>query len=530
MSEAKLTQREQRVLDQHFMLNKAHLLLQFVAVAGFGFVILLAVGSLWWPLPSDQSTFAWEGMVVLKGGLPYKDAWDLKGPLAPYPYALAMRLLGPGALSIRIMDLFFMGASCWVLRALVLRINGGERFGANAAILFYALIYYGWWDDCPAQPDGWGGTLIMVAMYLLLRNAGRWHLFSMLMIGVLIATAALLKPTFLIYAAIPLLYPRSDSYHDRYLLAPRAVFLLTFLSIIAISTLALEVSGALPDYLDVLSFTFSSHISRGHLYSLMSWDFLVSRHLLLPFMLVPVGLAAIPLKGGYRVLFIIVTWFALSVLAVVLQGWGFDYQWLPTAMVLAVVFGCCLSHLRLNRQVGLNNASGTAIFLLMWLSVIGPLMPDPFVRNYEWMEYISGSLNREQFTDSLTKLPYGVLERLSSFVASHTTPKDLVLVWGQDLQVNVLSGRIPPTRFGYSYPLIVTGPLREKYRRIFIQEVSEHVPRYIIVDGVAKWTKTARYGYTLQFPEFEVFVNRSYEMAATLGGFEIFALKVRTER
>ena len=45
---------------------------------------LAAVVSLWWPYGWDQGAMAWVGDTIVDGGMPYRDAWDVKGPLTYY--------------------------------------------------------------------------------------------------------------------------------------------------------------------------------------------------------------------------------------------------------------------------------------------------------------------------------------------------------------------------------------------------------------------------------------------------------------
>jgi hypothetical protein len=50
------------------------------------------VMSFTYPFGWDQGLFAWVGDAIVRGGLPYRDAWDFKGPLLYYVYALAQWL------------------------------------------------------------------------------------------------------------------------------------------------------------------------------------------------------------------------------------------------------------------------------------------------------------------------------------------------------------------------------------------------------------------------------------------------------
>ena len=122
--------------------------------AGLALSLFIAMGSLTWPLGRDQANFVWVGKVILEGGVPYRDAWDVKGPLTYYAHALTVGILGPHAISVRIPDFLAVLLCVVLLRRLVLRITAGDAFGANGAVVCFAFLYYanGFWST--AQADG----------------------------------------------------------------------------------------------------------------------------------------------------------------------------------------------------------------------------------------------------------------------------------------------------------------------------------------------------------------------------------------
>src|SRR5688500_4137832 len=63
--------------------------------------VLCALATLSWPFGWDQGIFAWGGEIIRQGGMPYRDAWDQKGPLPYYVYAVAQSVFGPGMWGIR---------------------------------------------------------------------------------------------------------------------------------------------------------------------------------------------------------------------------------------------------------------------------------------------------------------------------------------------------------------------------------------------------------------------------------------------
>src|ERR1043165_8774620 len=63
------------------------------------------VASFWFPFGWDQAMLASVGDVKLRGGMPYRDGWDMKGPLVYYVFAFAQWLFGRQMWSIRALAL-----------------------------------------------------------------------------------------------------------------------------------------------------------------------------------------------------------------------------------------------------------------------------------------------------------------------------------------------------------------------------------------------------------------------------------------
>ena len=98
-----------------------------------------AAASLSWPFGWDQGILSWVGDVIHRGGMPYRDAWDIKGPLAYYLYAVAQWLFGENLWGIRLLDLVFLVASALVLRRVVRGLSDSAvaRWACLTFILWY---------------------------------------------------------------------------------------------------------------------------------------------------------------------------------------------------------------------------------------------------------------------------------------------------------------------------------------------------------------------------------------------------------
>jgi Dolichyl-phosphate-mannose-protein mannosyltransferase len=508
-----------------------------LAVVGIGLATFVALSSLAWPLGDDTGVFVWIGRAILDGGVPYRDAWDIKAPLTYYLYAFALGVFGRNEMSIRILDLIAVLCCCWLLRRLVLRFNGGNRFVATFAVIFFALTYYGLGLFETAQPDGWGGILLLAVVVLLLDSPWRPSR-TMVAVGGVIAVATLIKQSYMMYLLLPVFFPVSKPDSEASGLSPLVECLLGFVLTVSVSMLLLfQLSGGLGDFLDVLRFIYSSYLPTRTLTAEAAVLWLVLFHtgvlgLVIPLLLSPVGLWLIRRAGMSRQASLLATWLGLTMLSVVMQGRYFPYHWIPATVALAAIFGTGLPYATSRWVTPSRGYLGVSPWmLLICLSTIAPSGAYALSNTYSATSYVLGLEDREKYVKKLTETwpwnwHYWALATLSAYIEDHSSKNDRVLVWGWDALVNSLSERKSPTRFGYSYPLIVGGPLRAKYRKLFLKEISRLPPRYIIVDTQESWALLDRSGLELlnDFPEFRQLVYTRYTLVKSVDAFQLWTL------
>lgn len=505
-------------------------------VLGVVLAVFMGIGSLTWPLGNDQAFFTFIANAVLDGGVPYRDAWELKGPLTFYVYAIEVAVFGHHEVGIRIFDLVIVLLFCARLRALVFRINGQQALGANFAALFFFLAYIcsGLWET--AQPDEWGGMLVFVAVSMLVTST--WHRnWSVIGSGIIIAIATLLKPTFLIFLVLPLLYPAVEGDSRAYNLAPRALCLLSYVSTIAVTLLIVFCRGGLRDYVDVLHFLSSSYVPfdkrflPGEILALPGNLFNLG--LLIPYLLVLPGIWFAWQNNQRRDGMILLTWFALAVLMVIIQGTYWPYTYFSATIAVAVILGNALSIFDLPAFVpgGRHLAAGIAA-LVTGLSVLAPFSSDPLssdtlFQSLEWPGFILGRQGRTQYVDELLPtLHYSQLDEMAAYIESHSNRAERVFLWGWEIRILVKAHRRSPTRFGSFEALITEGPLQSKYRQIFMRDISNVPPRYIVVDCLPSFYRPEKSGLTLlhDFPEFWRFLHGRYRLACRIGQYQMWTL------
>lgn len=498
-----------------------------LAIVGFATSIFFAIGSLTWPFGRDQGIFAWAGEVILNGGVPYRDAWDIKGPLTHYAYAFALGLLGNREISIRVLDLLALTATAWSLRRLTLRLTGGDAYGANFAVIFFVLGYYGGGFWHTAQPDGWGGMLILGVVVQLLEPSLKPYRTAAVA-GILVGLATLFKPTFLIFLLLPICSPDDGSHIKSTRIALVATTALSFAALLTVVFLTLYfASDGLGDYADVLRFISQSYLPPRHFIdeSTKFFSSLFFVGLLIPTLLAPIGLWVLRRQQTRRQLHVLTLWLVLTLLLVIAQGRYFTYQWIPSLIAVTPPFGIAATYIGQRWVTSVPRTLRTAaLAIAVGVSVFSPWKAPGLLHSSEWPRYVFGFEDRASYVGHMTApWRYVTYAKLSSYIQNHSGADDLVVLWGFDTVVNLLSDRRSPTRFGVSYPLAVEGPLRARYRGLFMSELSGSPPRYIILDVQQPWALVDKSGREILdgFPAFNQFLLQHYRLVEEIDGFQI---------
>lgn len=132
-------------------------------------VLIVAAPILTYPMGRDQGMYANIGKMILAGGTPYIDMWDIKPPPIYYVYAAGIGIFGESTAAIRAIDLSLIPLGMIGLYAIGLMIQG-KRYGVLAALL-YGVFYFN--EDFPSltQNDSLVTVPMIWAAYAALRAA-----------------------------------------------------------------------------------------------------------------------------------------------------------------------------------------------------------------------------------------------------------------------------------------------------------------------------------------------------------------------
>jgi len=526
-----------------------------VMLAAFGVV---AVGSLFYPFGRDQGIFAWVGDQILAGGVPFRDAWDQKGPATHYTYALVQLAFGRGLWGLRVFDLLAVVATQWVIVGLV-RPRAGWFAALTSALIFGGLHYrLNEWNT--AQPDAWGGMLAFAAVAVLARpvrkaSAGAVGIVGAeLAAGALIGAATLYKVTLAVMLLPPLVFALARARSDRRQMIARALAVgAGFTLTLALGLACLAAQGGLEEFLEIqwtfnrlvhgsswLRHSLAVYIKVPHMVALhcIKVLHLVALRCGLYLPLLAAGASTVLMWRRERAL-TLVLWTAIGtgLFAVIAQDKYYPYHTAPVFGPLAALAGIGVAwvpgHLlgawRRGRWVGV--LVGPALALAITLAIQPPYNVAGF------RTYVFGSMSvaeyRVQFSRPGFSLP--VYWAVANYLRETTRSDDKVLVWAFEPLIAYLADRRPVSRFGFHYPLTAcrypwlgaSGKLADMcqaYRAEMVAAFRAHPPAVVAVafDDVNNLMLRMSRVELKKFPELYDLILDQYVQDTIIGNFELW--------
>ncbi len=515
-----------------------------------------AVTYITWPFSNDQGNLAWVGDVILSGGMPYRDAWDVKGPGAHLLFAFVEVVLGKNEWGVRVFDLAMLMICAACLRSIVREYAGAgaTRWAIVILLLWYASLNH----HNTAQPDAWAGVMATGAVALMLTRT-RLSPISGLAAGALIGFCALIKPTYLLLFALPLV----DGLCHLRVEGVRRVARFWLASVVGFATpIALCVwwfssRGALDDWIAVhLDWIPSSYtqvdaawLNRGQ-YLIA---FLTTERFAPVVPLVIGGLWIVRQQSGRDVL-MLVAWILAAVCGVLIQGQFYPYHWHPVYPPLALLAGIGLNALwtwltdaapvESPSQEAAQPTSGrlpiaNVVAVALATVVLLGAMTAPLVHLYRFARAaVAGDFsNYERIEFGPFAHHGGVFPELVDYLRARTAPTDAVLLWGSAAGVNYLSDRPAVLPFGFVQPLVdpPDTELRRRYRDRFMSRLTSAPPRYVIALNAAVCSRSPSPSERQllgraeglmrcldDMPPLSAFVRERFVMERTVGPLEVW--------
>jgi len=516
-------------------------------VAAFG---VAAVGSLFYPFGRDQGIFAWVGDQILAGGVPFRDAWDQKGPATHYTYALVQLVFGRGLWGVRVLDLLAVLATQWAIVGLV-RPRAGWFTALTSALLFGGL-HYRLADWNTAQPDAWGGMLALAALAVLARparSANDGAVGAELVAGALIGLATLYKATLAVMLLPPLVYALAQLRSDPRQKVARALAIgAGFLLTLAFGVACLAAQGGLGAFLEI-QWTFNRLVHGGYSHPLLAH--LRALHslawgcgLYLP--LLAAGAATALMWRRERALTLaLLTAIVTGLFALIAQRQYFPYHAAPMFGPLAVLAGIGAAWVP-GRLLGAWRSGQWAAVLVgpaLALALIWATQPPFNIAGFR--TYVFGTMSVAEYRSRFSRQdsPLHVHRAVANYMRETTRSDDTVLVWAFEPLIAYLADRRPVSRFGFHYPLTAcrwpwlsdSAELRdlcEAYRAEMVAAFRAHPPAVVAVafDDVNILMLRPSSDELERFPELRDLIRNQYVLDTTIGNFDLWQRADRQHR
>ncbi len=481
--------------------------MRLIALGAWGVAAVWVVMSLTYPFGWDQGLFAWVGGVIVQGGLPYRDAWDFKGPLVYYVYALAQALFGIHLWSIRILDALLLMAATRAIWQAASALTDGATAGWTALIFVLWYASHSFWHT--AQPDGWAAMLLIISLGPLFRSPGAAGTGQLIATGLAIGSATLYKPLYAAFVLLPVLHVLLTTRRGR--IAAVAAIAGGWLLPIVTTAAWFAAHDSLGELVAVHLRYAAAYVSlspenplRGLVEYLLS-----SRVIAVALPLVLYGGVVLWRTERRPATILLTTWSALVVAFVVFQNRFYAYHWLPI-LPAAALLGAVGLHVLAQRQRTLAGIICTVILT----HALAPVVLEE-VRFAAWR---AGLIDRSAYYDG-----YGEPgdDRRAVWWLRERGPGP-VFIFGWHSSVAWLSERPTVSRFGYSLPLMMGEglPRRSQYRAEALAALAARPPRYIITGTQSEQIMGERLGVA-DFPELAELIERSYRPAAHLGRITI---------
>ncbi len=467
--------------------------------------VVLAASSLSWPFGWDQGIFASVGHAIVQGGLPYRDAWDIKGPLGHYVYALAEFTFGQNRWSIRVIDALIATLMTVGLVRLARRFLPGRaaRWAGVAGLFWYASGNY--WNT--AQPDAWVGAML-VGLMLLVTNrpmrAGR-----AVAAGLLVGCCALVKYHYAGFLVVPAAAAWIDG---RARVRHLALLGSTVLVAPALAAGWFALHGALGEAVYAyLEWPLTGYSGLDGL-SLSTSLRLLGQYLSpsgIPLLVAPALVAGVVAlwRRRERDDLLLLLWALSGVLAVAVQRRFFVYHWtvVTPALALLVVLG-----IRDARRALPGRRMRVALLGYAGL-VAMRMVASPAFEVLETTAWVSGVASHEAYYRHFRTGGIDFLE--AERLRDSTAVDEPVAIWGPNADVAYLAGRPPLDRFTWNTPLLIGRHARryQEFIDAYFADLRRVRPQYFI-ESTETGSVVSRYPGLVAIPGLADWIHTHYRL------------------
>lgn len=520
---------------------------QWLAVVCWLVVAFSSLSILLFSFGRDQGIYGVVADTILKGGMPYRDAWDFKPPGIFLIYSFAQGLFGKSMLAIRLLEVIGLVATVFGLQRLgqvfFERPKAGLVAGAVAALVHAQLEF---WHT--AQPETFGGFLTVAALVVVtLEPAARKRWLVPFGVGALFGFCALLKPPLgggiLVCGAYVLTREQARSAKLPQMLRSGLLLGLGFAAPIALVLGWIAARGAWPAFW----WTFHDFVPG---YTKLNWNDAHAPGMLyyaleeaffkfsaLSAFGVIAAIAMTPLHAREREgIFLVLGIIAIHLTGITMQGKFFPYHYAATLLLISFISGLGLYKLfRRCLVAGPGSILALASFVVVAISMRDAArdLPQGFWQRTQMrLSFLLREAPFQSRVDLDRELSYVADYNLDADrqvaldIRSRTSSSDSIFIWGFEPSTYFLAERPLASRWTYSVPQRT--PWQRAYsRRELLKDLSLNRPKVIVVERRDVFPSVT--GSPLDsrdelpnFPELKSLIDNQYRKVREIEDFEIY--------
>jgi hypothetical protein len=501
-----------------------------------------AVASLWWPYGGDQGCFGFLGHTLLRGGQPYREAWDFKGPLGFYVFAGLELVFGRQMWAVRVLDLVLLGAAGLASVRLLERYTTRRVAVGTTLMIVLAFASFGSWYT--AQPDGWAALLLVVASERLLR-ASPTSVRDAVIASAILGVCTLIKPLYGLYALLVACAMWPVEARDRRA-AWRGLGLAAAAFFLPIAAMAawLGSRGVLGDMIDVhVRFNMERLRTDAHLQMGLGrvvacivgiFTSVPILTMVLPPAVLGVGVLA---REKRRAAVVLVAWVGVSLCLIGAQKKFLlqNYSWHPLFPPLGLLAGIGLGSLW--RVAVRELAVARFLVVATLLLLVKQVTKEPLAHAGRWLRLATGRVTlaqyRAEFDENVPALNGGSavdvgfsVERdveIARWVDERTHPDDEVSIWIDPL-ANYLGDRptITPITVAAAFTTWGSPERRARYRTDLLERLQSPKAAYFGVPQHDLEPGNDDDNLPTRFPELLAALDAHYDKVEKVGDVQMF--------
>jgi hypothetical protein len=524
-------------------------------------IVYLFVQMLMFRYGRDQGIYATIASAMLRGGMPYRDAWDFKPPAIYVIYAVTRAVFGSGEWAIRLVEVLGLASVVGAFVILARRFFSDARIGVVAgalAVLVHAELEF--WHT--AQPESFGAMLTVWGLVFATfeprtgdprgraKELGAWFLA-----GALYGFCFLLKPPLggaaAVSAAFVALRMRASlagrpwSERIRRFVSPFVLMASGSALVLAACALWFVGRGAMRDLYDTL-FVFTPH------YTKLGWeDATVPGMAYLAFeewfvdlssanaagLLAAVILAPIAPREREAVLHVLLI-IAVQLAGVAMQGKFFPYHYGASLVLGSLIAG--LGLYKLWQKAIAKGPLAVLAFTAAWPVIV---YARSATRNTQ-TDFLDRCIARQKqllgMSDttrdeldaklySVADVSYDADRLVAEFLRRELAPNELAFIWGFEPMIYDMADRRPASRYIYDVPQRVAW-FKDRARAELMADLDLRPPKAIVVEHrdvfPAVTGDAIDSADTLKrFPALAARIVERYDLATTIEDFDIYLLR-----